>query len=203
MDARTRQQAIEEQLEAIRTFERGPAAPSGEVGRPPSGSRHVALGLTLGSVAAIVSLAANALGAPVFDRRPMELIRVFLTFPLGERPLTVEPGLVLMVGCALFLATGAMYGALLHLVLSKYFGQASVGKQFGVATVLGLGLWVVNFYGILSWLQPLLLGGDWIVRLIPPWVGALTHLAFAWTVALGEVWGRLGSYRSGSPDRML
>jgi hypothetical protein len=44
----------------------------------------------------------------------------------------------------------------------------------------------VNFYLVLSWLQPLLLGGDWIVVMIPWWVGALTHLAFVWTIFLGE-----------------
>ena len=35
-----------------------------------------------------------------------------------------------------------------------------------------------------DWLQPLLFHGDWIVTMIPPWVAALTHLVFAWTMAL-------------------
>ena len=62
--------------------------------------------------------------------------------------------------------------------------------MFGVATALGLGVWIVNFHLILSWLQPVLLGGRWIVDEIPFWVAALTHLAFAWTIWVGEYWGR-------------
>ena len=52
-------------------------------------------------------------------------------------------------------------------------------------------MWIVNFYLILSWLQPALLGGRWIVDQIPIWVAVLTHLAFAWTIWAGEVWGRV------------
>jgi hypothetical protein len=39
------------------------------------------------------------------------------------------------------------------------------------------------------------LGGNWIVRSIPPWVGALTHLTFAWAMLAGEGWGRFEAYR--------
>jgi hypothetical protein len=38
-------------------------------------------------------------------------------------------------------------------------------------------------------LQPALLGDNWIVRLVPWWVGLLTHLAFVWTMVAGEAWG--------------
>ena len=62
------------------------------------------------------------------------------------------------------------------------------GKRFLLATAFGLVLWIVNFYLILSWLQPLLLGGNWIVTMVPFWVAALTHLAFAWTMLVGELW---------------
>ncbi len=194
MDTRTRKQLIEQHREAIRDLELEPATDSQpRAGWPPNHFYllgHIVVGMALGTVASLVSLGANAIGAPLFGRDPMELIRVFLTFPMGERALTVEQGFVLTVGCALFLATGAFFGVLIHLALTVYFKDASPKKQFLAATVMGLGLWLVNFYGILSWLQPLLLGGDWVVRLIPPWVGALTHLAFAWTIAVGQIWGR-------------
>jgi len=47
-------------------------------------------------------------------------------------------------------------------------------------------LWGVNFYGILSWLQPALFGGNWIVdpQYLPPWVAAGTHLVFGLSMAL-------------------
>ncbi|MCB1037897.1 MAG: hypothetical protein KDD47_28945 [Acidobacteria bacterium] len=199
MDARTRQKLIEQHQEAIHALEREPLTEA-DAGSswPPSQFYllwHVVVGMALGGVASLVSLGANAIGAPLFGRRPMELIRVFLTFPMGERALTVDEGSVLTVGCVLFLATGAIFGVLIHLVLTVYFSEASVGKRFLIATALGLGLWIVNFYLVLSWLQPLLLGGNWVVRLIPLWVGALTHLAFAWTVAAGQIWGRFEPYR--------
>jgi hypothetical protein len=47
---------------------------------------------------------------------------------------------------------------------------------------------------VLSWLQPMLLGGNWILRMVPIGVAALTHLCFAWTVVAGEFWGRFEPY---------
>ena len=51
-----------------------------------------------------------------------------------------------------------------------------------MASGLAIAVWLVNFYGILSWLQPLLFGGNWIVERIPWWVAAATHLVFGWTM---------------------
>lgn len=198
MDREKRRRLIDEHLEAIRDLEAQTAAEeTGGKTWPPDGFYllwHVVIGLMLGALGAAVGLAANIAGAPLFGRRPLELIRVFLTFPMGERALEISDGAVLTIGCFLYLATGAVFGVLFHLVLRIYFAEASKGRRFAVATALGLALWVVNFYLILSWLQPLLLGGNWIVALIPPWVGALTHLAFAWTMAAGEMWGRFEAY---------
>jgi hypothetical protein len=36
--------------------------------------------------------------------------------------------------------------------------NATLGQRFAVATGLGLLIWVVIFYAVLSWLQPLLFG---------------------------------------------
>jgi hypothetical protein len=35
---------------------------------------------------------------------------------------------------------------------------------------VGIGIWLVNYYLLLSWIQPLLFSGNWIVTQIPPWV---------------------------------
>ncbi|MCA9210016.1 MAG: hypothetical protein KDA55_16775, partial [Planctomycetales bacterium] len=64
-----------------------------------------------------------------------------------------------------------------------------------VGTVLGVVIWIVNFYVILSWLQPALFGGNWIVEMIPWWVGLLTHLVFGWTMALVYPLGTYSPYR--------
>ena len=62
--------------------------------------------------------------------------------------------------------------------------------RLAIGTVLGLLMWAVNFYLLIAWLQPWLFGGNWIVELIPPWIGALTHVVFAWVVAALSPWGR-------------
>ena len=193
MDAETRRRLINEHLEAIRELEAQPAAEDTAEGWPPKGYYllwHVVIGMTLGGIGALVSLAANMMGAPLFGEPALKLIRVYLTFPMGEQALQAEQGAVLFIGCMLYLATGALYGIGFHLIMSLLFNDASRMKKFVVATILGLALWVVNFYLILSWLQPLMLGDNWIVRMVPMWVGALTHLAFAWTMLVGEFCGK-------------
>lgn len=198
MDAQNRQRLIEQHLDAIRELEAQATAEEEGQTWPPDRFYllwHIVIGLMLGAVGAVVSLLANVLGAPIFGRRPLELVRVYLTFPMGGRALEIEEGMVLLVGCILYLVTGALYGVLFHLVLTVYFKGASKSRQFAVATALGLALWIVNFYLILSWLQPMMLGDNWIVRLVPWWVGALTHIAFAWVMVAGEVWGRFEPQR--------
>lgn len=203
MDSENRQRQIDRHLQAIRTLEAEAAAAPTTPSWPPSGfyfTWHLGAGMIFGALGATVSLIANALAAPLFDQRALELIRVYLTFPMGARALEVDAGTVLTAGCVLYLATGAIYGVLIHLLLTVYFDRASNGRRLLAATAIGIGLWILNFYLILSWLQPLLLGDNWIVRLIPPWVGAATHLVFAWSVALAENqgWGRFAYNDSGA-----
>jgi hypothetical protein len=197
MDAQTKKRLIEEHLEAIRGLE-AQAVPEGEARTwPPDRFYllwHVVIGLMLGAAGAVVSLVANVLGAPIFGQRALELIRVYLTFPMGGRALELDEAAVLTIGCVLYVATGALYGVLFHLIWALYLADASTGRKLAAATAMGLALWIFNFYLILSWLQPLLLGDNWIVRLVPFWVGALTHLAFAWTIFVGEIWGKFEAY---------
>jgi hypothetical protein len=195
MDTHTRKRLVDEHLAAINKLE----AQDSDQGTswPPEGFYllwHVVIGAMLGTLGAMVSLLANILGAPLLGHRPLELIKVYLTFPMGGRALELDEGVVLFVGCVLYLLTGAIYGVFFHLVIRLFFTEASAKKRFLVATGLALGLWILNFYLILSWLQPLLLGDNWIVRLIPPWVGALTHLTFFWSMFVGETWGRFEPY---------
>jgi hypothetical protein len=196
MDPETRRRLINEHLEAIRHLEATPVA--GEHAVWPSKGYyllwHVVIGMTLGAVGAVVSLGANMIGAPLFGEHPLQLIRVYLTFPMGEAALTAEAGPVLFIGCMLYLATGALFGVTIHLGTSRFFRDASRGRTFAIATALGLGLWIFNYYMVLSWLQPMLLGGNWILRMVPIGVAALTHLCFAWTVVAGEFWGRFEPY---------
>ncbi|MFO0914308.1 MAG: hypothetical protein U0795_15215 [Pirellulales bacterium] len=159
---------------------------------------YATTGFFLGLFAAATSLLFNIVGASFVGKHPLELIKVYLTFPLKDAPLTgqMDSGVTLAMGCCLYLATGMLLGIPFQLVLTRFAGERStLGWRLLVATIMGIALWLINFYGILNWLQPLLFGGNWIVELIPWWVAALTHLVFAWTMAIIFPLGLYKPYR--------
>jgi hypothetical protein len=154
-------------------------------------------GAVLGMFGAVASLLLNVIGSLAVGQHPLRLIQVYLTFPMGERSLSAEldTGIVMAVGCCLYILTGMVLAIPLHLLLAKFLPNGTLMQRLMFATVAGLLLWAVNFYLILSWLQPLLFGGNWITdpELMPPWIAALTHLVFAWVVAAMYPWGTLGA----------
>lgn len=151
---------------------------------------HILAGMVLGLAGAITSLLFNIIGAAMVGKHPLELIRVYLTFPMGEKALEVQSGFVLAAGCCLYLGTGMIGGIPFHMILSRYFDRAGGGKRFLVATVLALGVWLINYYGLIAWLQPVLIGGNWILERVPVYVAIMTHLIFGWTLLAVDQWGR-------------
>ena len=153
-------------------------------------------GFLLGGIAAVVALAVNVVGAMLVGRHPLELIRVYLTFPLGAQALAltsapagttaIDDRMILLLGTCLYLGTGMLIGSIFQLILSAWTRGQSLGRRLACASVTALVIWLVNFYGILVWLQPLVCGGDWIVnpQFHPIWVAAGTHLVFGCTMAL-------------------
>jgi len=159
---------------------------------------YATTGFILGGFAAMSSLLLNIVGALLFGKQPLELIRVYLTFPMGEQALdfnAVDNGLILSIGCCLYIATGMLYGMLFQIVLTRFTADSSLAVRFVVVSLLAIAVWLVNLYGVLSWLQPLLFGGRWIVEQIPWWVAAITHLVFGWTMLLVYPLGRYTPYR--------
>jgi len=152
--------------------------------------RFATAGLFQGALAGCTSLLANVIGSVVWPtisgavQHPLHLIQVYLTFPLGAKALTLQGGALLGLGALLYLATGMLYGMLFVLLLSYLLPHAGLGARLIACTVLALAVWLVNFYGVLAWLQPALFGERWIVELLPWWVAAATHLIFGWTIAL-------------------
>ncbi|QDT32893.1 hypothetical protein [Thalassoglobus polymorphus] len=166
------------------------------------GAYYAMTGGILGIFGALVSLMVNVIAAPIAGKSPLELIKVYLTFPVGARALELSAesnGLVLAMGCCLYIATGMLIGIPIYFFLVRFCGKdGSLGKRLAVASVLSLAIWAINFYGILSWLQPLLFkGNSWITdpSVMPPWVAAGTHLVFGWTLALLYPWGQFTPYR--------
>jgi hypothetical protein len=77
-----------------------------------------------------------------------------------------------------------LYGMLFELVISYCLPNAGLWTRLATCSLFAIVVWLVNFYGLLIWLQPLLCGGRWIIDSIPWWVAMFTHLVFGWTVAL-------------------
>ncbi len=171
------------------------------------GTYYGTVGFVYGGIAAMVSLLANVIGAPIAGRPPLEIIRVYLTFPLGENALSltsaeggqyvIGDGTILALGCCLYIGTGMCLGVFFHWIICRF----ALGKPLVVRLLWGTGLavlvWAVNFYAILSWLQPALFGGNWITdpAKLPVWVAVGTHLVFGWTMALMAPLGEFEFYR--------
>ena len=177
---------------------------------PPQGfytEYYATSGFMLGMFGAVISLIVNVIGAPIAGKSPLELIRIYLTFPLGENALklaagtenisAIPDGVMLAIGCCLYIGTGMLLGIPFFVILVRLTEGKTAGYRLIVATILAAALWTINFYGILSWLQPLLFGGRWITdpEILPWWVALATHLVFGWTLALLYPWGRFQAYQ--------
>ncbi len=91
----------------------------------------------------------NVIGAPIAGKTPLELIRVYLTFPLGEKALelsnsgqggyAVGDGVILAIGCCLYLATGMLLGIPIYLALTRFAARGGLIVRLAVATVVSLG----------------------------------------------------------------
>jgi len=156
---------------------------------------YATTGFLLGIFGAVTSLLFNVVGASLVGKHPLELIRVYLTFPMGEKARGIESGMTLAIGCCLYIGTGMLLGMLFQLAIARFAPRASLAGRLALASGLAIGVWIVNYYLILSWLQPLLFGGNWIVEEIPVWVAALTHLVFGWTMAVVYPLGEYHPYR--------
>ena len=75
------------------------------------GTYYGTVGFVFGGIAAMVSLLANVVSAPIAGKHSLEIIRVYLTFPLGEQALgllttdgrqhVISDGSILALGCCL------------------------------------------------------------------------------------------------------
>jgi hypothetical protein len=213
MDLETKRRDLERLRAQVQQLETEIVKERAEKGWRASGyytAYYATAGFVLGIFGAMTSLLFNVICAPIAGKTPLELIRVYLTFPLGEKALelsntahsayAVDDGVILAIGCTLYLATGMLLGIPVYLAITRFAGSGGVIARFAVATIISLAIWAFNFYAVLSWLQPLLVGGDpgnWITntRFLPWWVAAATHLVFGWTIALLYSWGEYTPYR--------
>ena len=116
MSTYDKRQELEELRARVRQLESemtSPAVPKQWVATEYYTAYYATTGFLLGGIAAMSSLLFNIVGALIFEKNPLELIRVYLTFPMGEQALNydaVNNGLILAIGCCLYLGTGMLYG---------------------------------------------------------------------------------------------
>lgn len=159
---------------------------------------YATTGFMLGIFGAMSSLIFNIVGSVLVGQHPLELIRVYLTFPLGDRALELDSGLALAIGCCLYLATGMLLGIPMYLALTKWTANSGFVARMLVASVVSIVIWLLMYYGILSWLQPAVVDmspQNYIVNRVPFWVAMLTHLVFGWTMVLVYPLGDFVPYR--------
>lgn len=168
---------------------------------------YATTGFMLGIFGAMASLLFNIVGASLTGKHPLELIRAYLTFPLGNQAFELPPdqnGLMLAIGCCLYLGTGMVLGIPVYLALAWWGAGRSLGSKFLIATAVALAIWLVNFYLILFWLQPAVIEmspENLIVNRVPWWVAAATHLVFAWTMVLVYPLGQFTPYTQVTEQR--
>lgn len=168
---------------------------------------YITTGFVLGGVAAMASLLFNVIGSTLVGQHPLQIIGVYLTFPLGAPALrlttgegtayVIDDGMILALGCCLYIGTGMALGTLFHCIISMLAEQRPLAIRLLAGTLLGAIIWFLNYYLILSWLQPLLFGGNWITdnTLLPWWVALATHVVFGWTMAALNRYGTYVPYR--------
>jgi hypothetical protein len=219
MDVQTKKEELERLRAEVQELEDDINREEAQQGWRPSGyytAYYATAGFMLGIFGAMASLLFNVIGAPIAGKSPLELIRIYLTFPLGGQAIRLTEagqntyalgdGLILAIGCCLYLGTGMLLGIPVYLALTRFAARGGLFLRLIVASVVSLAIWGINFYGILSWLQPMLIGGDpgnWITNpsYLPWWVAAATHLVFGWTIALLYPLGEYVPYRSSAAPK--
>ena len=163
--------------------------PDGKAGSPsrmPAWGRLVPPGLLIGAVSAAVSLMVCAAVAPYYGVESFWIINVYLTFPWLDSLWFDLGGGMMSLGFCLYLITGALYGVAFHWLMLRHLAKLSHTEQLLYTSLIGIGLWVINYYLILYWLQPVVGGERLIALFVPMGMGAAVHLAFVWAMLFME-----------------
>jgi len=165
---------------------------------PPPGfylTYYVVAGLLLGILGSLTSFAFNLVGSLVMNQDPLAFLRVYGTVFLGARALVTEELDFFMLVAVVHFSIGAAGGAVFHVAVNRWVPDRPA-LQIALGAAYGLLIWVVNFYGILVWLQPRLVGQAYVLELMPVWVAAVTHVIYGVTLGVLQPLGRFVPYRA-------
>ncbi|MEZ6041491.1 MAG: hypothetical protein R3C20_13375 [Planctomycetaceae bacterium] len=134
------QTSLEEKRQTLESLRQQMASLEAELGGASVGSEwnpeqfytgfYVTVGFLLGGVAAMMSLLFNVIGSTIAGKHSLEIIRVYLTFPLGEQALklqtaegsayVIDDGVILALGCCLYIGTGMVLGTVFHWGIARF-----------------------------------------------------------------------------------
>jgi hypothetical protein len=164
---------------------------------PPAGfylTFYVVSGAIIGILGSLTSFVFHVIGSLIVRQDPLLFLRVYGTVFLGAKALTTDDLNFFMLVAVVHFSVGASAGAVFQVLVNWLIPDRPIlSVVFGA--VYGLLMWVVNFYVVLSWLQPLLVGQAFVLELMPIWVSALTHLIYGLTLGILEPLGRFVPYR--------
>ena len=164
---------------------------------PPAGfylTFYVVAGIIIGILGSLTSFIFNVVGSLLVSQDPLRFLRVYGTFFLGARALTTEDLNFFMLVAVVHFSVGAAAGAVFHVAVNRFFPGRN-GLHIVLGAAYGVLMWIVNFYLVISWLQPRLVGEGYILALMPAWVAALTHVVYGLTLGILQPIGRFVAYR--------
>jgi hypothetical protein len=164
---------------------------------PPAGfylTFYVVSGAIIGILGSLTSFIFHVLGSLIVRQDPLLFLRVYGTVFLGAKALTTDDLNFFMLVAVVHFSVGASAGAVFHVLVNWLVPERPI-LHVALGAVYGLLMWVVNFYVVLSWLQPMLVGQAFVLELMPAWVSALTHLIYGLTLGLLVPLGRFVPYR--------
>jgi hypothetical protein len=188
---------IEEHRAALATLEsRLRGAEARPAPWPPRGfylTFYVVAGLLLGILGSLTSFLFNVLGSLIVNQDPLRILRVYGTVFLGAKALTTDDLNFFMLVAVVHFSLGALAGAVFHVLVNRFVPDRPA-LQIVLGALYGLLIWVVNFYCILIWLQPRLVGQPYVLELMPVWIAVLTHVVYGLTLGVLQPLGRFVPY---------
>jgi hypothetical protein len=159
---------------------------------------YIVAGTTIGILGSLTSFLFHVVGSLVVHQDPLLFLRVYGTVFLGERALTTSDLDFFMLVAIVHFSVGAIAGMVFHVAVNRVVPNRS-GLHLALGVAYGLLMWLVNFYVVLVWLQPLLVGRAYVLELMPSWVAALTHAIYGLTLGILQPLGRFVPYRATAP----
>ncbi len=155
---------------------------------------YIVAGVTIGVLGSVTSFAFHFIGSLLVKQDPLLFLRAYGTVFLGAKALTTDDLNFFMLVAVVHFSVGAGAGAVFQVLISWFVPNRPL-LQIVLGAAYGLLMWVVNFYVVIAWLQPLLVGEAFVLQLMPAWIAALTHLIYGLTLGVLQPLGRFVPYR--------